>query len=615
MQTFLKSLFVVYALFGISFLSAQNILYNPAVITKIEIFFEDENWNYQLDTAKLGSEGYKAGALKINGTYFDEVGLKYKGHSSYDPTFKKKPWNISINEYHSYSYDGYTGMKFANIYADPSMVREAVAYNILKNYMSCPKANFAEIYVNDVLIGLYTNTESINNSFCTRYFGSKGNTFFECSTTLPTATPAFKGNFRYVSADSLHSQYQSGYELKSNAGWGDLLALCNAVTNEPAALPNILYVDEAIWMLAFDNLSINIDSYIGVFSQNHYIYKDKTGLFHPIVWDLNMSFGAFAHAGQGATGMGTLSLANLPTLPLNLHQGDQYWPLINVIFNNPQYKKMYFAHAKTMFNEFFANGKYKTMAEDFKTLINPLVALDTNKFFSDEQYSHGMENTYTFESLTIPGFGAVMDARIEYLKSIPEFLAVQPEIADVSAYKNDNELFITAVLTHEKNVFLAYRKGGTHNEFTKIQMFDDGNHGDSGAGDGIYGAFIPNISELKMVDYFIYAENDDAGKFSPERAQFEFYAYNDDAGISENSAATNGITIFPNPAKEQILVKFDSDNAQKQIRIYNTIGVCVYSQTHANNEIMIDIQSLPASVYILQSISDKRLYYSKFIKQ
>ena len=931
MQTFLKFLIGVYTLFGVSFLAAQNILFDPTEIQKIEIFFEDENWDYQLDTAKLGAQNFKSGALKVNGVFFDDVGIKYKGNSSYDPTFKKKPWNISIDEYHNYSYDGYNTIKLANIYADPSMVREAVAYNILKNYISCPKANFAELYVNEVFMGIFTNTESINKSFCTRYFGSKSNTFFECSPVTPTASPTIKGNFRYVSADSLHTQYQSAYELKSNTGWGDLLALCNAVTNEPVTLPDFLYIDEAIWMLVFDNLTINLDSYIGVFSQNHYIYKDNTGLFHPIIWDLNMSFGAFAHAGQGATGMGTLPVSNLPTLPLNLHEGDQYWPLLNVIYNNPQYRRMYFAHAKTMFNEFFANGKYKIMSNEFKTLINPLVALDTNKFFSDEQYLHGMENTYTFESLTIPGFGAVMDARIEYLQSIPEFLAEQPEIEDVYAYMDDNELSVTAVIANEKNVFLAYRKGYTNNEFTKVQMFDDGNHGDEGAGDGIYGAFIPDISELKMVDYYIYAENDEAGKFSPERAQFEFYSYNcsadetdvywinddfsthatesayiqtvldcptlpnavnlttyyaniesqdgcnegngvrirglgdngyaeftvpntqhtyigikakstsanrvakvfrndeevatftgldvnhcveyiddelsfepvtykvsggtsgntdpivitsitvekyhtvsittqpqggvygavqqlsvvaegegtltyqwykagvaipdataascvpdktaayyvmvkddydslksktvnitkaqltvsvhndsvvkgfnpeqyegsytitgfvnnenedaltnlpvvkiantitsetipgvypdvilagnatadnyrinylygtlyikDNVGISEKIASNNGITIYPNPAKEQILVKCNSNDTQKQIRIYNMLGVCVYSKTHSSNEITINIQSLPPSVYILQSITNKGLYYSKFVKQ
>lgn len=39
-------------------------------------------------------------------------------------------------------------------------------------------------------------------------------------------------------------------------------------------------------MLAFDNVLVNIDSYIGTFKQNYYLYKDDNGRFNAIVWDL-----------------------------------------------------------------------------------------------------------------------------------------------------------------------------------------------------------------------------------------------------------------------------------------------------------------------------------------
>jgi hypothetical protein len=53
-------------------------------------------------------------------------------------------------------------------------------------------------------------------------------------------------------------------------------------------------------------------------------------------------------------------------------------------------------------------------------------------------------------------------------------------------------------------------------------MFDDGNHNDGAAGDNVYGANIPvNASYMQ---YYIYAENNSAGMFSPERAEHEFYS-------------------------------------------------------------------------------------------
>ena len=50
-------------------------------------------------------------------------------------------------------------------------------------------------------------------------------------------------------------------------------------------------------------------------------------------------------------------------------------------------------------------------------------------------------------------------------------------------------------------------------------MFDDGNHGDGVAGDGVFGATID--VDARDVQYYIYAENSDAGLFSPERAEHE----------------------------------------------------------------------------------------------
>lgn len=51
-------------------------------------------------------------------------------------------------------------------------------------------------------------------------------------------------------------------------------------------------------------------------------------------------------------------------------------------------------------------------------------------------------------------------------------------------------------------------------------MYDDGNHNDGAAGDGNYGtSFV--VSSGKM-EYYVYAENNLAGIFSPARAEHEF---------------------------------------------------------------------------------------------
>jgi hypothetical protein len=51
--------------------------YNQSSIQKIEITFSQPNWDYQMDTAKYGKEGYvMAQSVKINGVLLDSIGVK-----------------------------------------------------------------------------------------------------------------------------------------------------------------------------------------------------------------------------------------------------------------------------------------------------------------------------------------------------------------------------------------------------------------------------------------------------------------------------------------------------------------------------------------------------------
>ena len=52
-------------------------------------------------------------------------------------------------------------------------------------------------------------------------------------------------------------------------------------------------------------------------------------------------------------------------------------------------------------------------------------------------------------------------------------------------------------------------------------MYDDGAHNDGAANDGVYGASISMNSP--SIQYYVYAQNSTIGKFSPLRAEYEYY--------------------------------------------------------------------------------------------
>lgn len=500
---------------------AQN-FYDLDTIQKIEITFVQPNWDYQLDTAKQGADSYIiASIVKINDVMFDSVGIKYKGNSSYSPTNRKNPLHISLNEFKNQDYLGIKDIKLGNNYKDPSLIREVLGYDILKNYMHCSESNFAKVYINGVYYGIYSNTESVDKSFCSKHYYSSGNTAIKCNPILNPSTNT-KCNLKYINSDS--ASYLNYYEMKSNYGWNQLVSLCDTISNYQNRIDANMDMDRVIWMLAFNNVMVNLDSYSGAFCQNYYLYKDHTKHYNPTIWDLNMCFGGFPYLGSGISSMAQLSIPGLASMPINIHATDVNWPLINIVNSNSQYKRMLVAHMRTITNEFIANSIFQTRAQQLQIIIDTSVVNDTCNFFNYNQFQNGLTQNISVGSYSVPGISNLLNARLTYLQGTSDFGYATPTITSVSASNNspaiNSTVSITANVVNTGTVYLGYRSY-TQNKFTKIIMYDDGAHNDGIAGDNIYGAIISVTSG--ETEYYVYAENTNAGMFSPQRAEHEFY--------------------------------------------------------------------------------------------
>ena len=504
-------------------LKAQT-LYDINTVQDIKIVFNQSNWDYLLDTAIAGKESYlMAKTVTINGVVFDSVGVRYKGNSTYKANQTKNPFHIELDTWKDQNYEGYTDLKLSNVAFDPSFVREPLSYSILRQYMDAPESNYANVYVNGTLIGVYVNSESISKKFVKTHFYSKDNAFFKCN-PVGGAGPgsSAKPNLAYLGNDS--TLYYSGYEMNSDHGWKDLVALCDTLKNKPKSLESVMDVDRAIWMLAFNNVLVNLDSYSGSFVQNYYLYKDDYNRFNPVVWDLNMSFGVFNMTGTIQL-QNTTAKQNMTHL---LHSGDAGWPLIQKILAIPMYKRMYIAHMRTMLAENFANNNYKTTATAYQAIISPYVSADPNKFYSYAQFQSNLTSDVTGGMFNVPGITNLMGGRNTYLSGLADFTAAPPVISNIQPSSTPilyEKVTITATVNNSNSdaVFFGFRYD-VEAPFTRVLMFDDGNHNDGAAGDKVYGVSI-DVNSLS-IQYYIYAENDNAGVFSPVRAEHEFYTLN-----------------------------------------------------------------------------------------
>ncbi len=559
---------------SITAVRAQD-FYDISTIQEIKIYFTQTDWNNLLVTAAQSTtEPYTVcQKVVINGVTFDSVGVKYKGNSTFNATRKKNPWHIELNHVKSQDYQGYKDIKLANMFSDPSCVREALSYDLMQPYTDLPRANFARVWVNDALVGLYTNTEAVTKTFCKKHFPSSGdNIFVKCTPPSLMGGSGGASSLAYLGIDS--TLYYRSYEMYSDYGWKQLIHLCDTLNNKPATdIEKILDIDHTLWMLAFNILYVNLDSYTGSFTQNYYLWRDDNQRFNPIIWDLNMSFGAFPGgvAGGGGPGSALDSLAMAKISPFT-HESNSAKPLISKLLSNERFRKMYIAHLRTMTNEAFKSGKYRTRGEAMRQIIDAAVQADPNNLST---YALFKTNFYYGSTSTsggpggplganAPGIVTLVENKIKYLDTLAVMKAVPPAVSNITSTPNvklNDSVWVTAKVTGNttNGVLIGFRLKTTNN-FKRAEMFDDGLHQDGVANDGTFGIGFKLVNSA--MDYYIWAENANAGIFAPERSEHEYYHIN--ATISAGDVVINELM-----ASNSTTAKDPKDQYDDWIELYN----------------------------------------------
>ena len=571
MKNFILSLFLIA---GIS-ARAQTNFYDPYVIEDIRIYFPTAGWDAILDAAVANETYTVADSVVINGQVFLQVGVKYKGNSSYNATREKNPFHIKLDYILDQEYQGYEDLKLNNGFSDPSMMREISSYKILRQYMDGPKANLAKVYVNGNYHGIYTNAQDIGNRFNFDHYYTSYGAFVKCN---PENVQAGGGSgLLYSTADS--TGYLTQYEVQSDFGWNKLQDFIDTLNNFSADIADALDVDRALWMLAYNDVMVNLDSYSGSFRQNYYLYRNHQHRWIPTVWDVNMSYGSFTMLGTntgggGPGGGGNLNLTGMQQMDPYIHINDSGWPLINKLLANPLYKRMYTAHLRTINRENFVNADYKVYIDAMHAAADNAVSTDPNYLYTYQNYLSNLTTTIAGGGGP-PGAGTVgvyqlMDSRATFLEGTAAFAAVPPAVTNVVPSNSSptylETVYINATVSNASEVYLGfrYKKSGV---FNRTPMFDDGAHNDGGANDGIYGVSIP-VNTLR-IQYYIYADNSTAGMFSPERAEHEFYEI--EALIQ--MATANDIVLNEVVASNSSIVSNEQGKFKDYIEVVNITSV------------------------------------------
>ena len=577
------------------FFGLSQILYNPQDLYDAPggLFDEDslrvidlEFYNPSYHSYLINSWYYNPderipAKLTLNGIIYDSVGVRYKGNSTFclpnDNSNPKVPYNIDMN----YFIDGqdlleYNKMKLANAWMDPTFVKQIVSSNIYRRYLPTGESSLVKLYSQDSYVGLYVNDESINKQFLKKHFDEKSGPLFKCDNivrfcdTAGAPSAIMPPNLYYEGIDS--TLYYDIYDMKSDAGWQELVELLRTIRYDFSNIDSVLNVDRTLWAFAVNQVLLNLDCYNTYYVHNYYLYQTKDGLFQMIPWDLDNSF---VGAILGSFWPWSTAYEYDPYFTGPPLGGVAPWderPLLYQLLNDPHYRKIYTAHINTIIEESLDTSEIRNNINNLQALAYNAATQDYNKLFSMSDYFYNVESAL-WTGWSFAGIMSTIDERKQYLLSHPEISLAAPSIDNI--FINNN--LVTAQVSNANAVEFMATTSEYNSKFQSFIMLDDGTNGDVVANDGTYSVIFPFQVNGIEVKFYIRSENNDAIKLNPQRAEYEFYVYSPVSGIA---------SVSPNRNRQLIGIKDALGRIVKQAK--NTPLFYIYDDGSVEKKIIIE---------------------------
>lgn len=396
LKLFLSSLLL---LFSFSIATAQNegdsIFSAPQVHDVYMTFVQPNYWDSLTNYYTI--DKYLKGNIVFDGTAYNDVGIKFKGNSSYSNPSDKKSFKVDMNEFVSgQDVNGLKKFNLNNGFKDPTFLREKMALDFCQEHgLAAPRCAYARVYINGTYWGLYMFVEEMDNgTFLKQHYNNKQGNMFK-------GDPS--GDLKWLG--STPSLYYSKYELKTNEtvnDWSDLVEFIDKINNSGSftydSLETILNTTDFIKHWAVSNMFVNLDSYIGS-GHNYFIYHDTlSDKFEWLTWDVNEAFGNFQ------MGMTITQLKNLSMFWVSSPAANR--PLIQKMLANSTYKDLLKNTICDWIQYDFSNAKLDAKIDSLANAIRTDVYADTKKFYTNTQFEDNL--TMDINVTGSPGLSTIM---------------------------------------------------------------------------------------------------------------------------------------------------------------------------------------------------------------
>ena len=506
---------------------AQTSFYAVDKIQVVKIEFEAENWRYLLDSLRYNGEELQSANVEINGQKVENIGIRYRDGRSFTPNGRRNGLFIDLGDQ---AVEGHHIINLSSALRDPSMIREVLAYEIAGTYFIAPRANFAKVYVNEDYYGVMVNVETVGKGFLEHSF-NENNGDLSFAKNHNSESPE-EGCGKKIDGSLQYEKKSGCLSANFEALHGDLggiQQLCRGLAANDDTYATLLNIDATLWMLAFNNIMVNLHSYSGQFAQNYYLYQASNKQLQPILGELNLAFGSYKNDGINASDLKTPQLLMLDPI---LHAKNEYRPLVSKLLKNEAYRLQYRAHFRTILLEQILSGRLENRALELQAMIRSAVAMDTGKYYTSEEFGQSLTQTIGKRS-RIPGLVDFMTKRGNWLEQQSIYTFLPPTIASVGVDGRErfsstllDEFRVHATITNFPKKAFVYYRFSSMEDFSVLEMMDDGDHFDEKENDGTFGAIIKPKEGQIEIQYYILAENAKAATFSPSRYNFEQYSIN-----------------------------------------------------------------------------------------
>ena len=559
-------------------------LYDQSIIRNVDLTFAQANyWN--LLTQNYQNSIDIPATMTVDGVTYPDVGVRFKGNTSYMLVQgDKKSFNITTDYIDgNQELMGYSTLNFNNAFQDPSFLREVFYCNQIRTYVPAAKATFIRLSINGQDWGIYPHVQQINGDYLNEWFMSNDGTRWRAISPNGVSGPGGGGPggggpgggggpqwgdgttaLNYLGADT--TQYQQYYTLKKANKvnpWDDLVKVTDVLNNTPLAnledsLRQYLDIDRTLWFLASENIFTDDDGYVYKGIQDYYLYWEvETGRMVPLEFD----------------GNSVMDAAKVTWTPFHNETNVNY-PLLNRLLAVPSIRQRYLAHYRTMIENALNPTVTHPILDQMSQMIDAEVQSDPKKLY-----------TYNDFQTEVAALKSFCSSRYTYLSNRPSINVNKPVISNVAYATNGMQwqqplafeaTDINAAVSSVdglSGVNLYYATGLVGN-FTKVEMYDDGQHNDGSVNDGVYGANIPGFDIGTNVRFYIEAVSANAVNtvsYMPEGAEHDVYYYNVAVANSSNTAVVINELMASNDATAM-------DNAGEYddwIELYNTSNTTV----------------------------------------